>query len=488
MSRFLRFVPLSLNSLYSLLSLGLLVAAERPSHAQAVDPVVDMREHFDKGQSAYQARNYELAAREFHAAYESKPSAPLLYDEAVCYEKMKDYRKAVDLYRQYLVKQPTAKDRPQTEERIKSLEAALAPVKPGTGVAPPPPPPVDPHGFVLIETQPPGAIVYLDDVKNAPLGQSPWSGPIEGRHKVIVQAPGYKQIETDIVGDPKVAVRQLIALSEKGNLAWVEVRANVAGADIFLDDKTAGAINRTPFMGNVTPGEHTVFVSKLGFTEETKKITLVGGEVYKLDFTLDKGHYGVVHVSGTSIEGAVVRLDGKVACQPAPCQFQSPDGEHQISVEKSGLKTYARKMNVQRASETELSVKLMPDEGHSDVWWKYGFAAAFIGGGIVLGLQANSTYDDINSDIQKGMPPIGPNDDRFTKGKIFTYAADACFVIGGVTAIVATISLLSEKGPPSVGSAETRELGTMRPSSSLIPRFEPQIGPGYAGATMEVRW
>jgi PEGA domain len=480
MIRFLRIVPLSL------LSLGFLVALERPSPAQAVDPVVEMREHFDKGQTAYQNKNFELAAREFHAAYEAKPSAPLLYDEAVCYEKMKDYRKAVDLYRQYLVKQPEAKDRAATEERIKTLEATLT-QKPGTQVAPPPPP-ADPHGFVLVETQPPGAIVYLDNLKDAPLGPSPWSGPIEGRHKIIVQAPGYKQVETDIVGDPKVAVRQLIVLAEKGNLAWVEVRANVAGADIFLDDKTAGAINRTPFMGNVTPGEHTVYVSKLGFTEETKKITLVGGEVYKLDFTLDKGHYGVIHVSGTSIEGAVVRLDGKIACQPAPCQFQSPDGEHSISVEKQGLKTYSRKMNVQRASETELSVKLMPDEGHSDVWWKYGFAAAFIGGGVVLGLQANSTYDDINNDIQKGMPPIGPNDDRFTRGKVFTYAADACFVIGGITAIVGTISLLSEKGPPSVGSAETRELGAMRPSSSLIPKFEPQLGPGYAGATMEVRW
>jgi hypothetical protein len=192
-------------------------------------------------------------------------------------------------------------------------------------------------------------------------------------------------------------------------------------------------------------------------------------------------------VSGTSIEGAIVKLDGKVACQPAPCRFQTPDGEHTVTVEKPGLKTLTKRMTIIRATESELSVKLMPDEGHSDVIWKYSFAAAFIAGGIVLGLQANSVHDDIQSDINKGMPPIGPDDSRFLKGKIFSYAADGCFLIGGVTAIVATISLLSEKGPPSVGASESRELGSMS-SGLTLPLVMPTVGPGYAGATMEVRW
>ncbi len=488
MRRSLRYVPLSL------LALGFLAVAPRPTRAQPVDPLVEMREHFDKGQSYYAERKYELAAAEFRAAYEAKPSASLLYDEAVCYEKMKNYSKAVSLFKEYLTKQPQAKDRADTESRIRSLEAAITKAQ-GGRVDPTVKPieqqkDVEARGFVLVETKPPGAIVYLDDKKNPPLGPSPWSGPIDGKHTLIVSAPGYKDVTRDFTADPRRVTDMFIALSEKGNLSWLEVRSNVANADVYLDDKASGAVSRTPYMSNVTPGTHTVIVTKEGFTEEVKKLDMVAGEIYKVDATLDKAPIGFVHISGTSIEGATVKLDGKVVCPMAPCRFQSPDGDHQISVEKPGLKTYSRKMTVVKATETELSVKLAPEQGHSDVIWKYGFAAAFIGGGIVLGLQANSTYDDINKDIAKGMPPIGPDDDRFLKGKIFSYAADACFLIGGITAIVGTISLFSEKGPPSVGSAESRELGAIggEKDSPFMPKITPQLGPGYAGATMEVRW
>lgn len=487
MRRSARTVPLSL------LSLGFLTLVPRVSQAQPVDPVVEMREHFDKGQTAYAERKYELAAREFHAAYEAKNSAPLLFDEAVCYEKMKDYQKAVSLFKEYLNKQPQAKDRQDTESRIKSLEAAIArSANPAAKVDPNVVPiekqkEVEAHGFILIESKPAGATVYLDDKKNAPLGPTPWSGSIDGNHTLITVSPGYKEDQTQVNANPKQFTHVVISLSQQHFLSWLEVRSNVAGADVYLDDKAAGAVGRTPFMGNITPGTHTIIVSKEGFTEDSKKVDMVAGEPYKIDLTLDKGHYGYIHISGTSIEGAIVKLDGKIACQPAPCRFQSPDGEHQITIEKPGLKTFSRKMTIIRATETELSVKLMPDEGHSDVIWKYAFAGVFIGGGIVLGLQANSVHDEIQNDINRGMPPVAPDDSRFTKGKIFSYAADACFLIGGVTAIVATISLFSEKGPPSVGSAESRELGTM--SSGLhMPLIVPQVGPGYAGAAMEVRW
>ena len=90
----------------SLFSLAFLALAPRAVHAQPVDPVVEMREHFDKGQSYYAEKKYELAAAEFRAAYEAKPSASLLFDEAVCYEKMKNYSKAVTLFKEYLNTQP----------------------------------------------------------------------------------------------------------------------------------------------------------------------------------------------------------------------------------------------------------------------------------------------------------------------------------------------------------------------------------------------
>jgi PEGA domain-containing protein/tetratricopeptide repeat protein len=479
---------------FSYFSLGLLAAALAawPARAQAVDPNVEMHDHFEKGQAAYEQRKYDLAAQEFRAAYDAVPKASLLFNEAVCYEKKRDYSKAAQLFKDYLNKSPQAKDRKEISGRIAALEAEVqrqsnpnvkptGPTLASLGEA-------KVRGFINIESKPPGATIYLDDRKSEPLGTTPWNGSLDGKHKLIIVAQGYKDEERDINPDPARITDIYLALSQQHYLGWLEVRSNVAAADVYMDGKEAGSVGRTPYLANVTPGKHTLIVTKEGFTEVAKDVNIVAGEVHKFDVTLEKAPIGFIHVGGTSIEGAIVKLDGKVVCPAAPCRFQSPDGDHQIDVEKPGLKTYSRKMTVIKATETELSVKLMPTEGKTDVIWKYAFAAAFITGGIVLGLQANSAYNDLQSDINKGMPPIAPDDDRFTKGKIFSYAADGCFLIGAVTAVVGTISLFSEHGPPSIGSAESRELGTMGTSSLLIPTIRPQVAPGYAGLSAEVRW
>jgi hypothetical protein len=449
------------------------LAAPALALAQPVDPVVAMHEHFDKGQEHYEHKRFDLAASEFRAAFEAKPSASLLYNEAVCYEKLNKFAQAAALFKEYLDKAPQARDRAATEKRIAVLEGKGKPTEL---------PPVEARGFVAIETKPAGATVYLDDRKSEPLGQTPWNGPLTGNHKVFIVAAGYKDAEKEFTADPSRIRDVYIELSQQHYLGWLEVRSNVAAADVYMDgtDPTA-IVGKTPYQANVTPGPHAILVGREGFTIDKKQVTIVAGEVHKLDFALDKAPIGFVHVGGTSIEGAIVKLDGKVVCAQAPCRFQSPDGDHDVRVEKPGLKSYVRRMTVVRATETELSVKLMPEESKTDVIWKYAFAAAFIGGGVALGLQANSLHDDLQRDIDKGMPPLAPDDDRFLKGKIYAYAADACFLIGAVTAVVGTVSLLSEHGPPSLGSAEAHDLGKM-------VDLAPQVGPGYAGLAAAVRW
>jgi hypothetical protein len=448
------------------------------ARAQAADPAVAMQAHFDRGLRYYEDKQFVLAASEFRAAYEAKASASLLYNEAVCHEKLKDYARAATLFREYLRTAPQARDRREIEDRIEDLEKALGnreAVREDKGRA-------EVRGFVGIESDPPGATIYLDTKEAPPLGQAPWNGPLEGRHKLILVAKGYREAAKDIEGDPRRVTDIVIALRQDYMLAWLEVRADVAGADVYLDGTEAGPVGKTPYLNNVAPGPHTILVAKEGFTEERRRLTAVAGEIYRVDVALHKAPIGFIRVSGPSIEGALVKLDGHVVCTEAPCRFQAPDGEHNISVEKAGQKSYTRKMEVVPATETELSVKLMPEESKTDVIWKMAFAGAFIGGGVVLGLQAKSVYGEIQSDIAKGMPPVAGDDSRYLKGKIFAYAADTCFLLGAITAVVGTVSLLSEHGPPSVGSAASRELG------GLSPSVTPEVAPGYVGVSADIRW
>ena len=107
----------------------------------------------------------------------------------------------------------------------------------------------------------------------------------------------------------------------------------------------------------------------------------------------------------------------------------------------------------------------------------YVLAAGFGGAGIYLGLQSQKIRDELADEIAAGSPPPDPEDPRFTKGKAFAIAADATFVIAGITALTAVYYTFREKGKPSTALLDVRALA-----------LQPQIGPGYAGLGLERSW
>ncbi len=484
-----------------LLSVAMVAAPLRVAFAQTPPPAAAappndsterMKERFERGQDYYEQRKYEAAAAEFRAAYEIKPAASLLYNEAVCYEKLKRFDAAATLFKKYLNESANPRDRREVEQRIEALENEAKGRK-VESIDPEKPAPEAPtlRGVFLIESNPAGANVYLDD-KNTFLGKTPWNGDIEGPHTIIVTAQGYKEVEQKVNGRPNQVTNIIVALSQQHYLGWLEVKANIPAADVYFDSKEAGSAGRTPLATNITPGKHKIFVTKEGFTEDVQEIDIIAGAPHEVKATLEKAPIGFVHVGGATVEGAKVLLDGKEVCPSAPCRFQSPSGDHNVTVQKKGLKTHTRKLSVKPASETMLSVRLEKKQARTDLIWKFGFAAAFIAGGVVLGLQANSIKSEIEDEIAAGNPPLPPDDDRFTKGKIFAFAADGLFLVGAITATVAIISLFSEKGPKSRSLAEQRDLTAGIPGLDNKKKsnftITPAAGPNFAGVAAEVRW
>jgi hypothetical protein len=430
------------------------------------------RDHHDNGTTLFKQHKYLECAGEFMAAYKIKANPDFLFNAGVCYEHLKDYDQAITLFNRYLSENPGAGDKKVVEDRIKRVTE----LKKGGTAKPAPKEDAGIRGVVVIDSKPPGATIYLDDKKNGPLGTTPWNGSISGEHTIILEAKGYKPDEEKFSGTDKMQILH-IALSEQHYLGWVEVRANEVGADVYLDDKSSGAVGKTPYLANITPGKHTIIVAKEGYSEDKKDVDIEAGKAHKIEMKIEALPIGFIHVSGQAIEGGIVRVNGKEACKPAPCKLQAPEGDVEISVERPGYKTYKRKMTIVKGSLSELSVKLMPKEGHLDAIWNFVFAGVFFGGGIALGLHANSIHDDIQNDINKGMPPVVPGDDRFLKGKLFAAGADVAYLVGAITAVTGVISLLKEKGPPSTGTAEAKTIGIV-----------PVVTPTYAGLVTEVRW
>ena len=84
------------------------------------------RRLMEQGQTYYLQGRFGEAAAEFEAAYQAEPFSAFLFNAGVAYENARDSRRAVEFFRLYLERDPSASDRAAVEQRIERLSAAIA--------------------------------------------------------------------------------------------------------------------------------------------------------------------------------------------------------------------------------------------------------------------------------------------------------------------------------------------------------------------------
>jgi len=474
---------------------AILMIGYAPAAAQPADALKKAQAAFDSAQVKYLQGAYDDAAAGFEEAYAARPFPQFLYNVGAAYhmkgKKQSDagaYEKAVTYYKKYLSEDPTASDKAKVEKAIGVLEGEIQRLKKNpptgggnTGAAPSQEVQqlgdVKVRGLIVIESDPANATIYLDDKKKGPHATTPWSGTLEGEHKVIVEKRGYKVVEKVISADPSKLFVFSASMAQEDYLGWVEITSNVPGAEIYIDDKSIGAVGKTPLSQNIKPGKHTFWISTEGYDEYKEEVEVIAGETHAVKATLKGSPVGKINVIGLGIEDSTIIIDGKVACERGPCLKALQQGDHTVTVTRSGFKPYTRRITIQAKTEMSIKVGLAPKPSRSDAVVAYVLAAGFGGAGIFLGLQANKYRDELKDGIAAGNPPVDTNDGRFTKGKIFAIAADATFVVAGITALTAVYYTFRDKGAPSTALIDVRALA-----------LQPQIGPGYAGLGMEARW
>lgn len=95
---------------------------------------------FEEGRRHYEAGRYEDAAEAFYRAHEMGGPASLLYNQALCLDRLERFEAALAAYRSYLDASPSAANRGEVESRMRDLETATRPAEPGrlaTRIAPP---------------------------------------------------------------------------------------------------------------------------------------------------------------------------------------------------------------------------------------------------------------------------------------------------------------------------------------------------------------
>ena len=462
--------------------------------ADDADALKKAQSFFDQAQTDYLQGRYDEAAKEFQDAYAARPFPQFLYNVGAAFhmkgKKASDieaYGKAVEFYKKYLSEEPNAADKAKVEKAIGVLEAEIKRLKEpgagsGAGSASAPSQEVQSlgevkvRGLVVIESEPQGATIYLDDTKKGAYATTPWSGSLDGEHKIMLEKKGYRPVDTTIIADPTKLVVYKGGMSQDSYLSWLDITSNVAGADVFIDDKSV-APRKAPTGTNVAPGKHTVWVSAEGYDEYQEAIDVAPGQNYTVKALLKGSPLGRLDVVGLGIEDSQIMLDGKQLCDHGPCIKNVPEGDHTLTVTRPGFKSYTKVITIHAKQETSVKLIEAPEESRSDAIVAYVLTAVFAGGGIYAGMQASDLHDQLKKEIAAGMPPPDSNDPRFLRGKIYAISADAAFALAGITAITAVYYTFRDKGPPTRAQIDARAIAVT-----------PEIGRNYAGLGMEVHW
>jgi hypothetical protein len=166
----------------------------------------------------------------------------------------------------------------------------------------------------------------------------------------------------------------------KNLVGTVTIAANVAGAEVVVDDEPVG---KTPLAAPLVLdlGRHKLALRKDGFEPATKTIDVQGGHARTEAIAL------IVHVETAQLlvagePGASIAVDGKVV---ATERFDGPvpAGSHEVRVTAPGKVAYQAEIELRAHESKTLQVSLTSEAQHAPVWpWILGGAVVAIGVGV----------------------------------------------------------------------------------------------------------
>ncbi|TMQ24769.1 MAG: PEGA domain-containing protein [Deltaproteobacteria bacterium] len=253
------------------------------AHGQTADALKKAQAAFDKAQLDYLQGKYDEAAQGFVDAFAARNFPQFLYNAGASYHMKgkqasdpEAYQKAVDAYKRYLQEDPRAGDKPQVEKVIGVLEAEIKRIKEqppagtgsaseGSGSAAAPAKPsqevqqlgdVKPRGLIVIESDPSNATIYLDDKRKGPFATTPWSGTLEGDHKVIIEKRGFTVIEKPVSADPTKLFVLAAAMSQQSFLGCVDITSHARPHAAVAEHQArqAHVLDQRRWLRRVPPG------------------------------------------------------------------------------------------------------------------------------------------------------------------------------------------------------------------------------------------
>lgn len=419
------------------------------------NPIERARHCMELGQASFAAGDFAAAGRHFLDAYAASPFPAFVYNAGLAAEKGGDGEKAVELYRRYLAEEPGASDAAEIELKIRALTAeAPTPIEAGEvspGVQEPPPEkPEEMKSLITVRTNPPEARIRILDEAGAEVSSFEGTSAktvVRGTYTVEASHPDYRTVQTSLSVAPGQVYIVVVEMSQGAFLGFLQVTTDEPGAQVFVDDKAAGAVGTTPWGNVLPPGKHRIWIEKPGFVPVEQEVEVAVADKKTVEIALERLPFGVLLVKA-NVPETMVYFDGRLL-GPAPVEEELPPGDHALRVTSEGMKDYTTVVRIERGATTKALVRLNPEPSRTPAWVSLGFAAAlYIGGGVFGGI-ALHLDKELDADRKRGR--LADDDPRITRGFLWALGSDISFGLGLIVTGMCVYYFVRDSLPPSEG-------------------------------------
>jgi tetratricopeptide (TPR) repeat protein len=231
------------------------------------------------------------------------------------------------------------------------------------------------------------------------------------------------------------------------HLGIIKLTSTPSGASVFLDGTFKGVCPIT--LNNVTTGKHLIKITKTGYQDYQKEITIssdkttyINADLSPLTTTKAIDKPGKIFLSSTP-SGAKIYLNNLFkGVTPQTLSVLNP-GTYQLRLTKSGYKDYQKKITVSSDKTTEVLVELIilpPSSGKIKVTSTPSSAKVFLDAGQYVG-KTPVTIDNIS-----------PGKHKVTLVLVdYEKYAEEVNVIAGKVIDISTALISIKPKPPSIG-------------------------------------
>ncbi|HEX4384089.1 MAG TPA: TonB-dependent receptor, partial [Myxococcales bacterium] len=291
---------------------------------------------FHRAAKLYGQGKVEEALGEFLASNRLVRNRNVIFNIARCFEQLHEFNEAYRWYTEILNDEMPPADDAALHDALKRLRPSLA--------------------LLQVESNPPGATVYVDRKDLGARGQTPVTLALPpGKVTAIVELPGFEPhaqtltLATGRVGLVYPELRRIYGeMSFEGEPQGFQVR---------LDGDEP--LKLTGGRAQVVPGAHLATISAEGFAEQQIVVEVAANELEKVTFKLlPLPPPSGALVVRANVDGALVRVDGKEAGF-TPSVIDLTAGKHQVEIIAEGREPLQQEVTVRKDERSFVEAKLM---------------------------------------------------------------------------------------------------------------------------------